>query len=261
MTPVGLRRNPEIRFRGDPAAVVITQIDFLLPSELNAETRRIVCIRGVAENRPVLDARKNLNAVVPFRGTEKARTVGVIVRERSDSRIVRFNGNPVVSGFEIRQNIDLIKRPVMLISAHGTAADIASVDMQTVALIRRNFQRRRRRHFFHVEIVTESRITVLHVERVSGPDPEGFRIHFSAFAKIRGCLRARIFNIPDCAFLFKTGKRKSIPSELKINFGGGFPRGNRNEAQSPQTSRMRSAFITETGTSSCRFLPSARQSR
>ena len=183
MTPVGLRRKTESGFRGYPAAVVMTQIDFLLPSELNAETRRIVCIRGVAENRPVLDAGKNLNAVVPLRGAEKARTVGVIVSERSDSGIVRFNGNPVVSVFEIRQNIDLIKRPVMLISAHGTAADIASVDMQTVALIRRNFQRRRRRHFFHVEIVTESRITVLHVERVSGPDPEGFRIHFSAFAK------------------------------------------------------------------------------
>ena len=59
----------------------------------------------------------------------------MIVCKCADSRIIRFYGDPVVSAFQKRQDFDLIERPAVLIAAHGTAANVASVHIQAVALV------------------------------------------------------------------------------------------------------------------------------
>ena len=175
--PFRLRRNAESGLGGDPGAVVKGQIDFFLPAHLETETSGVMRISGVAENGPAFELRENERAVVPFGGTEESGAVGMVVCESADSGIVCLHGDPVVSGFQIREEFDAVERPVVLISADGTAADIASVYIEPVALVRGDVERRGGRQFLHVEIVTESRVTVLQIECFRRPDPVSVRVH------------------------------------------------------------------------------------
>ena len=59
------------------------------------------------------------------------------------ARIMCFNGDPVVSLLQIRQDINGIIMPVILLSAHGTPADILTVDVQFIGLIGSDDKRRR----------------------------------------------------------------------------------------------------------------------
>ena len=175
--PFRLRRNAESGLGGDPGTVIEGQIDLFLPAHLETEASGVMCISGVAENGPAFDLREDERAVVPFGGAEEPGAVGMVVRECADSGIVCLHGDPVVSGFQIREELDAVVRPVVLIAADGTAADIASVDIEPVALVSGDVERRGGRQFLHVEIVAEPRVTVLQIECFCGPDPVSVRVH------------------------------------------------------------------------------------
>ena len=65
--------------------------------------------------------------------------------------------------------------PVALLPAHGTAADILTVDMQFTGLICSNDKRGGRRQAILLKIMPESGIRIIQIYSNPRPDPTGIR--------------------------------------------------------------------------------------
>ena len=98
---------------------------------------------------------------IPFCGADESRRAVMKILERADPGIVDFSGDPVVPLLQECGKIRFIEWPGFLITAGGSPADIASVHIKPVELIRTDEKKRLSRNGIQLEITAELRMAVV----------------------------------------------------------------------------------------------------